>query len=231
MNNGQLASRIVNGINALNKDQHISRRYIIGIAKQKAATYIAQKWADGSLFNEENLFTTIRCFEMEKADTVTCPAVRLRNCGILMRSRKTLPETPWSRYGAAILSVTGIDGSTLFHPSTLTLASLQKKRVFGHIRQYRYYVLDKYLYIPDVSIEAVNLVVLAVDKDEAECRQGCGAYDSCRSYWECDFVCPDKLREHVIQESINEIMITRMRIIPDENPNRDSNLKSATKNS
>jgi hypothetical protein len=221
--NGEIASRIINDLNALQKDTHISRRYVIGIANQKAMSYIAQRWADGTLFGEESLFSRITCFEMEEVDRIECPFVELRNCRILMRSRQTLPRMPYSRYGAAILSVTSIDDRTLFTPSSLSLSTLNKGREFGHIKRNMYYVSDGSLYIPDVHVEAVNIVLLAMDKREADGKQGCGVCNTCKSYWDYDFVCPEKLREYVISETVQEIAGIRMRVPTDENPDLDSN--------
>jgi hypothetical protein len=221
--NGEIASRIIHDLNALQKDTHVSRRYVIGIANQKAESYIAQRWADGTLFGEENLFSRITCFEMEEMDRIECPFVELRSCRILMRSKQTLPRMPYSRFGAAILSVTGIDDRTLFTPSSLSLSTLNRGREFGHIKRNTYYVSDGCLYIPDVHVEAVNIVLLAMDRNEADGKQGCGRCDGCRSYWEYDFVCPEKLREYVIAEAVQEIAGIRMRIPADENPDLDSN--------
>lgn len=223
MTNGEMVSRIVNDINALTKDVHVSRRYIIGIAQQKAGSYISQRWADGSLMGDESLFTRITCFELEEVDRVTCPFVELRSCRILMRSKKALPKMPYSRFGAAILSVSSIDDGTLFTSSSLRKATLNKDRVFGHITNNTYYVLDGYLYIPDVHIEAVNVVALALDKYEAESLSGCGKDCGCKSYWDAEFVCPEKIREYVIQETLGEISGVRLKVPTDEKADMDSN--------
>jgi hypothetical protein len=165
---------------------------------------------------------------MEQISAIRCPFVELKNCRMLMRSRKTLPKLAWSRYGASVLSVTALDDQLAFYPTTLLKSGIQSKRAFGHVKQYVYYVLDDYLYIPDVYIEAVNVVALALDRDEAECRKGCGCADRCKSYWEYEFVCPDKLSEFVIRETLQEVLGGRMQIPVDENPNMDSNLKTRT---
>lgn len=50
MTNRELVSRVVNNLRTLNKDQHISRRFILRTAKNKAKFYIAQKLHDRSLY-------------------------------------------------------------------------------------------------------------------------------------------------------------------------------------
>jgi hypothetical protein len=221
MKNSELAARVVGDINALTKDQHVSRRQIMAIAQQKTGSYIAQRLADGTLYGDEDLFTRITCFEMEKVNTVACPFTELRNCRILMKSKKPLPKLIYSKTGASVRSVTTIDDQTIFYPSNLNKASLQRNLPYGYITINSYYILDNYLYIPDVPVEAVNIVVLTqdqVDTDDGDCQ--------CKSYWDYNFVCPEKIRENVIQETTKEVMI-RLGIVVDENPNLDSNQKSS----
>lgn len=40
--NGEFVSRVVNDLNSLNKDSHISRRWILNIGRTKAESYVAQ---------------------------------------------------------------------------------------------------------------------------------------------------------------------------------------------
>ena len=45
--NGEFVSRVVNDLNALNKDARISRRWILSIGRTKVESYVAQRWDDG----------------------------------------------------------------------------------------------------------------------------------------------------------------------------------------
>ena len=45
--NGEFVSRVINGIHALDKDSHVSRRWILNIGRTKAESYTAQRWDDG----------------------------------------------------------------------------------------------------------------------------------------------------------------------------------------
>jgi hypothetical protein len=223
--NAEIVGRVINGANALQKDVHLSRRYIIAIAKQKAQAYIAQRWADGTLLGDMDLFTRLTCLELERIDRIECKGEQLPMCEVLMRSKEKLPKMVYSRSGAAILSVTSIDDRTLFQPTTLSAMILRRKRAFGYLRRELYYVSDEYLYIPDTEVEAVNVVLLAMDKSEAEGLKGCGrdADCECKSYWDYEFVCPEKLLEYVIGETVNEIAGLRLKVTTDEAADLDSN--------
>lgn len=53
--NGEFVSRVVNGIHALDKDSHVSRRWILNIGRTKAESYTAQRWDDGTLLGDHRL--------------------------------------------------------------------------------------------------------------------------------------------------------------------------------
>jgi hypothetical protein len=48
MNNKKLVSRILNGVNSINKDARISKRYILEVSTGKAVWLRAQKFRDKS---------------------------------------------------------------------------------------------------------------------------------------------------------------------------------------
>ena len=72
MTNGEFVSRVINGLSFLNKDEHVSRRYILSVGQNKSKFYISQKLSDKSLFRESNLFNTIECFPLKEENTVKC---------------------------------------------------------------------------------------------------------------------------------------------------------------
>lgn len=229
MTNEQLVSRIVNDIRALNKDEHISRRYILQIAKDKAKFLLAQKLRDRSLFREEDLYTHIDCFALESDDIVKCDIVEFKRCKSLMKSKKKLPDLLFSRFGDSIANVTTVDGMIEFLPTTPTQYRLNLQRKFAkYVTKNYYFVKDGYLYLPDSEVEGVNVVLLTVDNDEADSLSDCKECDSCKSIWEYDFVCSDKLTEAVIADTIQEVLSTYKQIVPDENPNMDETQRGKT---
>lgn len=229
MKNSEFVSRIINDLNALDKDTNYSRRWILSIGRQKAKTYISQKWADGTLYREMSLFTFIKCMKMVEINVVDCCIVEFQNCKTLMRTEHRIPELVYSRMGAVISMVSNIDNSQVFVPTTIKEYSRIGKRRFGYLKMDRYYEHDGYIYIPDTHIELINAMVLSLDRKKAmslsscECSEDSG---SCLSYWDDDFICPDKLIEYVVAETIQELVGTRVQIPTDENPDMDSNIKS-----
>lgn len=229
MTNGQLVSRIINSLRLLNKDEHISRRYVLSVAKNKANFLISQKLSDRSLFKEEDLFKIVECFRLKKNDLINCDIIEFKRCKSLMKSTKKLPDLLYSRYGSSIISVTTIDNETEFIPITLKQYSLQKNRMFTkYISQKYYYIRDGYLYIPDSEIEMVNIVLIPKSEEDVEDVSECKKCDKCKSGWDYNFICPDKLLEPVIQDTLKEILGSYKQIIPDENPNLTEHQRDKT---
>lgn len=225
--NADFVSRVINGVNATTKDDHISRRYVLSIGRDKARTYIAQKLTDRTLQRESKLFQTINCFELEKIDKVKCDIVEFRRCDILMKSKLPLPSIISSRYGEAILLVTSVDGMVEFDYSSISDIKRDSKREFGHLVQ-RYYVHNNHMYIPNYEVEAVDIDILTLEQKEAAELSSCKECDKCKSVWDYEFICPDRMFDAIVRETIQEIF-GKKSIVVDENPDLDSNSKSQTR--
>lgn len=161
-------------MNSINKDAHVSRRWILSIGRQKARSYIAQKYADGTLFGEESLYTHINCLEMDRVRKIDCCFDEFKLCRILMRSKKRLPDMIYTRIGPAIIKVSNIMDDIIFTSISLRKYANNKERKYGNIDQYYYYVNDGYIYIPDINIEAINVDLITLDRKAALELGGCG---------------------------------------------------------
>lgn len=227
--NNEVVSRVINGANALTKDVHISRRYVLNTARTKAGFLIAQKFDEGDLFLDDSIYTHIDCFEMVPDNIVKCDIVEFRRCQKLMKSKKKLPKLLSGSFGTAIVSVTSLDGNTKFDrtsPSKFyTESKLPNASLFS---SNKYYDKNGYLYLLNSSVEAVNVVVLTFEEDVANEVSGCTECDECKSLWDYDFKCPEKLMEAVIKDTLMEVLGTNVRIPADSNPNNDPNQKTQT---
>src|SRR5690606_33563428 len=121
-----------------------------------------------------------------------------RSCRQLKRSKLQLPELIYSRFGSSLKEVTSIDNQHTFYPTTPSQWRQNKKRSLQSKKDY-FYIQDGYLYLPDSDVDAVNLLVLTQDLYDLEQCSECSK-QKCKSAWDYEFVCPDKLLEVVIQE-------------------------------
>lgn len=227
MLNKEIVSIVVNNLKFLNKDDHISRRYILNTARVESTNLISQKLLDKTIFREDNIFQTINCLEMKKIDSIKCGIYEFEKCDYLVRSKNKLPKLLYSRYGNSIIEVTSVDGSEIFLPVTLSDFKLFKKRIktlkSKNIKYY--YVQDGYLYLPDCEYEYINVTLITLDNKKVEELSTCKECDTCKSQWDYEFTCPDRLLSTVLNETIKKVSLTRQ-VVVDALPNMDENLKT-----
>lgn len=225
MKNGEFVSRVVNGLNALTKDIHVSKRWILGIGRSKAESYIAQRWDEGSMVDDYSILTCIPCVEMIEVDKIECCDAAFALCGFLMRSKYRLPGLVYSSRGAIITQVSNVDNSIFYKRADIKTYRIQSKRKYAKKLPGFYYVYDGYIYIPDEYIELVNVCYFTMKRKEALRLSACEPESTCDSVWDDDFVFPVKLIEYIVSETLQEAS-NKIRIPADERPDLDSNVKS-----
>lgn len=219
MNNNDIVSQITNTLKSVNKDNRLSRRYILRVLQDSAAFLISQKWGERSLLGETALFTDISCFEFQKINVKDCPSIEFRMCKTLMKSKKPLPKLVFSRLGSSIRSIVSLDGEFTFTFVDETQYRRNKKRKHSLKNEVFIYLgSDNHLYIPDKEIYSVDLTLLTLDSVNAENCSECGEKEDCKSHWEYEFKVPEKLLEAVKQMALEKIGIGRS-IQEDQNAN------------
>lgn len=224
ISNADFVSRVVNNGRFLTKDEHISRRHVLNIGIQKVTTFVSQKLLDRTLYREDNLFKYVPCIELERVSKIDCPIVELRRCNNLYRTKNKIEGLLYSRYGSSIISVTNVDDSIVFNPSSISTSVNKSKRMFGHLDN-TYYIKDGHIYIPD-EIESINVTMITLNNKETDELSSCKECDLCKSVWDYEFMCPDKLLEPVVMQVVQEVVSIYKNHQPDENPNLDQNEKN-----
>ncbi len=215
----EVVSKFTNLFKLNNRDQAISRRFILSLLEDTTTTLISQKWLDRTILSELNLYTDISCFEFERVEVIMCPNIEFKMCQVLMKSKNPLPKLVFSRLGASIKNIEALDGNFKFTFLDKGQYSRNKKRQFKLKDEvYIYLGADNHLYIPDVEIDTLQLTILTTKTQEVEdCKKDC-----CKSYWEYDFICPDKLLDAVFKEVAGYLGINKQ-IQQDETPNNVEN--------
>lgn len=221
MTNKEAVSRITTALKLSTKDTRIPARGVLRILRSTALTYIAQRLTERTLQFDYNLYTDINCLEFQKIDVISCPFVEFRTCRTLMKSKKPLPTLVHSRIGASIRDVRSIDESLYFTITDALQYNRNTKRRYSLKSEvYIYLASDGHLYIADQEIYAVNLSLITMEPEKVNEICGCGdKKDSCKSYWDYTFICPDKLLDQVLSRGMEIIAATYANIIKDSNPN------------
>lgn len=216
MTNIEFVSQVLGSSNNLNKDEHRSRRHVLSVGRVYAKTLIAQKLLDRTILKDLNLYTSLKCVEFEEEEVVRCPLIEFRRCKILMKSKKPIPEPIFSRLGSSIINIESVDGGqTLTEIDKRKYQNNKNRRFKISDELYVYLGADNHLYIPDHEIYSLNLDVITLKNDEIDCSE-CEK-DECKSGFEYDFKCPDKLLSTVIEMTQQNIFGSRQ-VVEDQNP-------------
>lgn len=219
MTNIEFVSQITGLLKSNNKDNRIPKRLILKVGQDAATFLIAQKLMDRTIMSETNLFTTIPCFEFEQIETKSCPSIEFRLCKTLMKSKEPLPKLIFSRLGASVRDIISLDGEFTFTFVDETQYRRNKKRQQTLKNQVFVYLgTDNHLYIPDREIYSLDLTILTPDTIAAEECSQCRDRGCRKSFWEYNFIIPDKLVESVKDITLQRIGMSKS-IISDENPN------------
>ena len=220
MTNAQAVSKIINSFKFLNKDERISKRYVLRLLRDASKNLISQKLLDRTISEEQNLYTKIECFEFEKVETVSCPIIEFRLCKTLMRSKKPLPELVYSRNGASIKEAVSLDDLTEIYLTTPDQYRRDRKRKYYSSNDtYLYIDTDNYAYIVDKPIYAINITVLTLKTDELEEASACSKDAGCKSGWNYEFIVPDKLEDTVFKSVLQILSNPYSARRADQNPN------------
>lgn len=217
----QIVSQIVDTLKLNNRDDRVSRRFILSLLETSAISYISQKFGERSILSELNLYSYIPCFEFEKINAKSCNTVEFRLCNTLMKSKKPLPNLIFSRLGSSIREIVSLDGNFTFTFVDEIQYRRNKKRQHKLKNEvYVYLGADNHLYIPDQEIFTVDLTVLTTEVDKiAECSS-C-MEDDCKSKWLYEFIAPSKMLGVIVNEVLSKMGLNRQ-IKEDSNPNNIS---------
>lgn len=218
MNKKEFVSQITGLLKANNKDNRLPKRLILKVGEDVVTFLIAQKLMDRTISSETNLYTTIPCFEFEQIESKRCPSLEFRMCKTLMRSIKPLPKLVFSRLGASIKEVVALDGDFVFTFVDEAQYRRNKKRQCQlNNNIFVYLGTDNHLYIPDREILSVDITVLTIDNINAQKASDCTEENSCKSFWDYEFVCSDKLLESVKDVTLQRLLMGKQ-IKEDQNP-------------
>ena len=136
-----------------------------------------------------------------------------------MKSKKPLPKLIFSKLGSSIRDIVSLDGEFTFTYVDESQYRRNKKRKYSLDNDvYLYLGSDNHLYIPDQEIFSLDLTVLTLDTVNAEDASGCKEKDSCRNYWNAEFIHPQKLIEAIKDLAMTRLGIAR-NITEDQSPN------------
>lgn len=224
----EIVSEIIGDLRGHSIDDRISQRYILSKLKDVAALYIKRENDQFRLFNQQDIWTTVDCIEMEEFDKAKCCDIQIDKCQFMMRSIEELPEIFSYKGGPVIRELISIDGSTSFSPTTPLGYMNIIDREFRDKRLKYFWIENKRLIIPDTNIKKVRITAYFRDPYEAK-QIGCMPVDitkECMSALDEEFQCPTHLLSTVKEHTLNILMNSYKRVVPDEMSDGNSNNKN-----
>lgn len=206
-----IISDVINDLNAVNRDDKPSYRYIANKLRDKANYFLKQDADSRKLFKINTLWKHIECVDLKDEPLNLCPWY-LQNCEKIKKSTIKIPDTYETLYGNLII-----------------VSHLKNKYTFKEIKPYQYgeysanpfakgkvfWIENGYLYIPDTSIEHVKIFGVFKDTTQVDKLNG---ISSCLSPLDSEFAFPEYIITIAKQEVLKELVGTTKQIVPDNKP-------------
>ena len=173
-------SRVRGVVKAVKEDPFMTDRFIYSLITKHAAALIEQDSKMESIFKEVTLFKEIPCLELIEVDRIEACCTSIRTGCTFRRSKEKLPAIREYNNGPIIRAITSIDYSVRAHRSSpVEYTNMTKTSGFKYNKEKYYWILDDYLFLPNVQWEGVRVqamfedslshLLCNVDEDNADC--------------------------------------------------------------
>lgn len=219
---GEAISRVRKRLKSVTVDAFVTDRYLFSLILKHTSWLLKREDDKGIIRKNGNIFQPLEFFPLIDVDKADVGCFCLTSGCTIKRSKDKLPPTYDGSYGAIIRSVTSIDGTTnvtMTYPSTYQ--NMIKQKTFKYNKTIYYYILNDYIYIPNVDWPAIRV--------EGLFRSGVAKY-SCTEASKCfirqqePFAVPmyiqGEMEDHVMQDLERSLQIP-----PDNNQDLLSNTK------
>lgn len=220
---GDSISRIRNIIKAVNEDAFITDRYIFSIINKYSKFVVRKDSTAQSQTNFNSFYVTLPCVELIEVDKVEACCNDVKSNCTIMRTKDKIPLIRQGVSGPLIKSISSIDGSQLCYLTQPSIyVAMSKSTTFKYNTKKYYWYINDYLYLPNVSWEAVRIdAIWDGDITTYICDNG----DECESKQDKPLGIPDYLIAEIEQLTIKEISMLHSIPIPDAD-NKISSLRT-----
>lgn len=205
-------SRVRNNIKAVDSDSFITDRLIYSSILKYAKLYIKRQDNQTTRGKFNSLFTRLGCVELIEVDKIEA-CCDIRSGAIIKRTKDKLPGIMEGASGPLLRSVMSLDTSVeAFRTSPQLYTAMQKTSGFKYNKNKYYWILDGYIYLPDVEWESIAVDGIFEDSlDLFRCE------NKCQSVQDQVFAIPPELFAEIESQVVNDFMKS-MQINNDPNP-------------
>lgn len=221
---GEAISQIKSDNRIFSDDSMMTDRFIWNKIKSYSLLFIKQKNDKFNLNNSNFIYSTLDCLEMELVDSTSC-CKELPACMIL-RSVHKLPTVAESNTASVMRGIFTVDSGTKINLVTINdVIRLENSKYKP--KSIKAFIKNGYLFIPwRKTPKAVSIDALWENPEEVEMLNKCSNdNDKCIKMQDLDWKISSDLQSAVLREVNKEISAFYNRTIPDENTNKNENIK------
>jgi hypothetical protein len=194
-------SRVRNGIKAVDADSFITDRLIYSNLLKYVKMFIKRQDGQTSQAKFNSLYKRIPCVDLIDVDKVAA-CCDIQSGVKIKRSKEKLPSILEGSNGPLLRTVASIDGSVeVFRTTPQLYTSLQKTSGFKYNNKKYYWLLDGYLFIPNVEWDSAQ-----IDGIFEGSLSGLTCDDECQSVQSQYLNIPPDLFAQIEQQVINDFM-------------------------
>jgi hypothetical protein len=194
-------SRVRNGIKAVDADSFITDRLIYSNLLKYAKMFIKRQDGQTTQAKFNSLYKRIPCIDLIEVDKVVA-CCDIQSGVKIKRSKEKLPSILEGSNGPLLRTVASIDGSVeVFRTTPQLYTSLQKTSGFKYNKKKYYWLLDGYLFIPNVEWDSAQ-----IDGIFEGSISGLTCDDECQSVQSQYLNIPPDLFAQIEQQVINDFM-------------------------
>ena len=155
---GDTTSRVRNVLKAVKEDPFLTDRFLYSLIMKYAKLLLRRQENEGKIMNYRSLFKTIPCVELIDVDRIEACCIGIKTGCTFKRTKEKLPKFLEGNTGPIIRQVTTIDQSKRLEQTFAnSYANLSKSTYFKYNKKKYFWLIDDYMYIPDVDWESVRI--------------------------------------------------------------------------
>lgn len=202
---GEAISRIRNVLKAVKEDPFMTDRFIFSVIMKYSKMLIRRQEREGKIIGYTGLFQFLPCVELIEMDRIPECCTGIKTGCTIRRSKDPLPAIIEGSRGSIIRTVASLDLSTRLERTQPGIyANLTHLTNFKYNPTRYFWLLDNYLYVPDLDWEGVYIEAI-FDDDIApySCTQD---YDQCVRAQDMNLNIPDYLFAEAEQLVLQELL-------------------------
>ena len=211
---GEAVSRVKNVMKAVKEDSFMTDRFVYSLIMKYGKTLIKRENDLNNLFKNAALFKEIPCVELIEVDKINACCTGLKTGCTFRRSKNKLPKMIEGSSGPIIRAVTTLDYSISAISTTPGVyTNMTKSTSFKYNKNKYYWIIDGYLFVPDVDWESIRLQAI-FDEDISYTDCGLEETTDCILEQDRDLNIPEDLFSE-IENYIRQELLTAVQLPPD----------------